>query len=310
MANLIGFTSVDRILAKSYRELKETDLDENDVIEWIGEAMDFMAMPEVQEEAVIFLEVNNFETELPKGFQAVLQIALLDDAIAEHEFNTPGKAVDDSHIPRPDITPIREDSCNPQCYKPYFDMSMNYIEWTTSMNYRKFFTPIRLANHTFFNDIVCKENSMYQDYNSCTEEYTIVGTTERKLRFSFKEGLIALSYIRAAVDPETGYPLVPDSIQHITAISYYIKWKIAEYFSWTRRDGFDGLSDKAEAKWLKYVKQAKNFAKMPKTIDQYQNLLEQTHQLIPNHRRYYNNFGKLGRVENKKFNDPNYRNKY
>ena len=36
-------------------------------------------------------------------------------------------------------------------------------------------------------------------------------------------------------------------------------------------------------------------------------LLEQTHQLIPNHKKYYGFFGKLGRPEGRKFNDPDFR---
>lgn len=304
--NNIGFTTVDRILAKSYRELKETDLDENDVIEWIGEAVDFLAMPEVKEEAVVFLEVKNFEVELPKGFQMVLQLAMLDGPLENIESFAPTYETD---LPRLDVTPIKEDSCEPQCYKPYFDMQIQYIDWVQHPIYQKSFRPIRLANHNFFNDIVCKEKGIYQESRGCQEEYTIVGTIEKKLRLSFKEGVVALSYLRSAIDSETGYPLIPDSIQHITAISYYIRWKLAEYFSWNRVEGFDGLSTKAEQLWLKYAKQAKNFTKMPKTLDQFQNLLEQTHHLIPNHRRYYNHFGNLGRADNTKFRDPDYRNK-
>jgi len=304
MANLIGFTTVDRILAKSYRELKETDLDESDAIEWIGEALDFLSVFEVQEEAVTFLEVKNFEAELPKGFQMVLQVAKMGELPSEENY------VVDNHedLPRLDVTPIKEDDCNTTCYKPYFDMQIQYVDWIQHSLYKQSFKPIRLANHIFFNDIVCKEKGIYEN-NHCDEEYTIVGTTERKLRFSFQEGIVALSYVRAAIDKETGYPLIPDDIRFITAITYYLKWKIAEYFSWSRKEGFDSLADKAEAKWLKYAKQAKNYAKMPKTVDQFQNLLESTHNMIPNHKRYYNHFGNLGRRDKVKFNDPDYRNR-
>ena len=77
-----------------------------------------------------------------------------------------------------------------------------------------------------------------------------------------------------------------------------------EWKSWNNREGAAGLVQDYERKWLKYARQAKNFMKMPKGIDQHQNLLEQSHKLIPRKRTYYGYFGSLGRLENRTFNDP------
>ena len=71
----IQFTTVDRVLAKIHRDLKGINLNESDAIEWIGEALDFLKVPQIQEEAVLFSEVKNHHVELPYGFHMILQVA-------------------------------------------------------------------------------------------------------------------------------------------------------------------------------------------------------------------------------------------
>lgn len=270
------YTSVNNILSKFHRDLRGTDINESDAIEWIGEALEFLKVREIQEEDVDFIKVENYECNVPIGLQTITQIAKDNDSTFKEE----------------DVTDI------PQ--------NLNYNTWTVSNFYQKRFTPVRLANHSFFKSVVCKEKDM-SVYESCNDEYTIVGTVDRKLRFSFKTGVIALAYVRNAIDKETGYPLVPDNISYTTAITYYIKWKIAQRMEWSGREGYSRLAQDSERLWLKYCQQGKNYMKMPKTLDQYQNMLESSHHLIPKHNRYYNYFGNLGRPEQRKFNDPDRR---
>ena len=72
----INYTSVDRIFSKIGRDLKgEDNIDEIDVIEWIGEALEFLKVQQIQEQGVQFVEVKNNEAYLPKGLQMILQIA-------------------------------------------------------------------------------------------------------------------------------------------------------------------------------------------------------------------------------------------
>ena len=76
----------------------------------------------------------------------------------------------------------------------------------------------------FLGSLVAEETSTGL-YNSSSDEYTIAGGfPNMNLRFSFKEGQIALAYLRTVIDPETQYPVIPDDIKFITAITYYIKW--------------------------------------------------------------------------------------
>ena len=311
----LQFTSVDRIISKFHRDLRGTDVNESDMIEWIGEALEFLKVQQIQDQSIAFLEVKDFHAEIPKGFQMVLQIARNNDWKEEKNLYAPCEIVKNLTV-IPEEECVECDTCKDvlitDCngfilngqdivdYRPQFDLKLNYQYWKDSLYYKKQYTSVRLANHTLFNSIVCKEK--IDDCIGCIDEYTIVGTTEKRIRCSFQEGQIAMSYLKNAIDENTGYPLVPDQISYITAISYYIKWKIAEWYSWSGRDGFEQKADKAQQNWTHYVKQAKNWAKMPKSIDDYQDLLEQTHYLIPNHKKYYGFFGNLGKSQELNFN--------
>ena len=280
----LQFTTVDRIFSKLHRELKGTDLNETDVIEWIGEALDHLKVAESQEQAVRFLKVKNNHAEVPKGFQMVLQIARDNEFIVDEEDL---KTIVE-YLPEGTIASSEEDA------------EIDYSTWTNSPVYKDRFTPVRLANSTLFNTLVCKEK--ITDFTKCEDEYTIVGDMEKKLRFSFEEGRVAIAYLKTHMCEETGYPLIPDDIRFITAITYYIKWKIAEWYQWNRREGYDTITQDNERKWKAYARQSKNRAKMPKSLDDYQDLLEQTHYLVPKHKKYYGFFGNLGKAQNLNFN--------
>lgn len=307
----ITYTSINSVISKVSRNLRGTDLNESDIIEWIGEASEFMKVYGSQEEAVAFLEVKDHHAIIPNGFQMVLQIAKHNTWEPQADKCAPKKVVEElCAIDQPGC-----DSCgNPvdtiitDCsgniigaydrdhYMPYYDVRYGFYPWVNSVNYKRDFTPVRLADHTLFNTLVCKEKNQ-RVYTGNENSYTIVGITEKKLRFSFREGYVAMAYLRAAIDDETGYPLIPDNISYIMACVNYVKWQIAEWYSWNGRQGFAGESTKAKEQWLHYAKQAKNYITMPKSLDDYQDLLDQSHYMIPQHKKYYQFFGKIKRYE-------------
>jgi len=297
----LKYVTVDRIFSKLNRDLKGSNLNEGDVIEMIGEALDFLKVPQVLEQSVAFLTVNDYHAALPDGLHMITQIARNNEPTqcACPTTTTTTETVVEEGIPV-DV-PCE---CNFTCPDRILNPDWTYEIWTSSPEYTRNYSVVRLATGTFFNSLVCKEKDESL-YLNCDDEYTIVGLTEKRLRFNFIEGQVAVAYLRNTADPETGYPLVPENISYISAITYYIKWKLAEMYEWAGRDGWAGKADKAEARWLKYVRQAKNYMKMPKTLDQYQNLLEQTHQLIPNHKRYYGFFGNLGKDKPRIYNSLN-----
>lgn len=305
------FTSIQRILSKFHRDLRGSEFNEGDIIEWTGEALEFLRVHGAQEEAVAFLEVKDFQAELPCGFQSVLQLAkninwseesetgvtvdaVVEEALVSCSTCGDGKTLsDNAYYPVPlDNNGIPIIDYDVAYYRPFFNLQWEYSPWTSSAMYTNNFVPIRLSNHTFFNTIVCKELDQ-TPYNKVADEYTIVGTENLALRFNFREGQVALSYLKSATDPKTGYPLIPDNISYITAITYYIKWKLSEREDFLGRENAGARADKAQKLWIKYARQAKNYKKMPKTIDDYQDLLEQSHASFPNFRKYHSFFGKV-----------------
>lgn len=292
MSQRYQFTTVDTILAKYSRDFRGLDISEDDAIEWIGEALGFMKFINASVEKVALLEVKNYQASLPNGLHYIIQIAKNNNVITPLDIE-----VNDSEI----ISPTLEGnvSSTPQALR--FD----FTYWSNS-NKTRGFTPVRLSNHSFFNTLVCTVPELEGLYHSCSDEYTIV---QDELRFSFKEGYVAVAYIGSLIDECTGYPMIPDDESAKAAITYYLGWKVKEQEAWNHRAGSLQLSQLAESKWLKYIKQFRNASKMPSGVDEHQDLLEQSKYLLPNDKRYYGFFGKLGKAENRVFNNPDSRNK-
>lgn len=305
------FVSIDTILAKYYRDFKGVDIEEGDAIEWIGEALGHMKLVQASEEAIAFLEVKNHQADIPKGLHNIIQISRYTKWSPTEKESCSPQVLLEQLSPAVEETPIVV-GCQGELigdyeiayYRPFFDLQYEYMGWLKSATYADF-TPVRLANHSFFNSMVCRLPDEATLYESCTDEYTIV---QDKLRFSFKEGFVAVAYTRQMIDNCTGYPMIPDDESAKAAITYYLGWKIKEREGWNHREGAMQLAERAEDRWLKYIKQFKNKAKMPYGVDEHQNLLEEAHYLIPNHRKYYGYFGKLGRPENRNYVDPDNRN--
>src|SRR5688572_26755336 len=68
------YVSVDRIFSKLVRDVTN-DFSEGDIIEWCGEALEFIGATRLYEEAVAFIEVNNHQCKVPAGNHMVMQIA-------------------------------------------------------------------------------------------------------------------------------------------------------------------------------------------------------------------------------------------
>ena len=297
------FTKIDRVLSKFHRDLKGVHIDENDAIEWIGEALDFLKVRGLQEEDVVVMEVKNYHTLLPLGFHAILQIAKDNFNIEKEEVKETPTKEQTSELPNTRVgSPIPLDDnglpltdVKVAYYRPYVDKINNYNNWTTSVFYKKRFTPVKLSNSTFFNSLVYKEKNHKDIYKDVFDEYTIIGDIDKKIRFSFEKGIVAISYLKNRIDNETGYPLIPDNSSYITALTYYLKWKIAEWYTFIGKKGFINISKENERLWNKYARQAKNHVKMYHTIDDYQTILDRSHMLIHDNKKYYNYFSNVRR---------------
>lgn len=316
MGRKFQYTTLDRVLSKLYRDLGLEEISETDVVEWCGEALNFMETPSILEEAVAFVEIKNHMAELPIGLQSIIQIARnVNWTKDQNKFCPANVLLDTNNIESVDSSagelkaPVPLD-CNGTplsdydlaYYRPYFDLQYEYNGWTDSNYYQQDYVPMRLANHSFFNSLVCPEdeNIYAQDntYDGGLSEYTI---SDNMLKTSFKEGSVAIAYYRQKLDPITGYPMIPEDVSFTTAITKYITMMYMSRMWYMGREGYSDKMQKAEADWQWYCKQASNKAFTLHGVDEHQNLLEQRNHLIPKINRYYGFFGNLGRAEDRSY---------
>jgi hypothetical protein len=293
MSSRYQYTSVDRILAKLDRDVTR-DYNEGDVIEWIGEALEATHSVKSYEEAVIFIEVKNHQCKLPKGLHAIIQIARYNNYSGPQSTAICAQEVLSECNPNFDFGVFRIDTTSISLV-PSFDFKINYSSFVGCGCYKQKFSPVRLTNNSFFNTLVCYDGAT--PYTGNSDEYNVImGDT---LRFSFEEGCIALAYLAQAVDEETGYPLVPDTYSHTTAITWYVRLMMLG-----RREFGSQAWNTADRQWQWYCKQASNIDIIPHGIDEHQNLLAQRSYLLPRQFNYYSYFGNLGKEESRKFNNP------
>lgn len=313
-----SYVSIDRIFNKVSRDLGEGNIKEADIIEWTGEALEFIGAVNRYEEAVAFIDVTNHQCELPKGLHAIIQVARNTrwspqnkDMFCPQQVSTALQTEQESEtvnfVPLDcEGKPITDYEV--AYYRPFFNLQYEYFDWRKSNLYSSCYQPVRLSNHSFFNSLVCKEGNSEELYNTIRDEYTVI--KGQYLRFSFPEGQIALAYLKQMVDEETGFPLIPDHISYTTAIVKYLTLKITERQFYAGREGSQTKVQKAEQDWHWYCKQAGNVDAMIHGEDEHQNYLEQRSYILPRQNRYYGFFGKLSHPEGRKFNDPDSRNRF
>ena len=302
---VIQKTTMDRVFNKLYRDLGLEDISEDDVIEWTGEVLEHIGVVSMLEEHVAFIEVTNHKANLPNNLTSIIQVA------KNSKYTISDKGVCINTVLN-EITsePQSQDSNSTTCnninfmgfapvdcsgtiigdyevayYRPFFDLQYEYYNWSNSILFQQYFVPVRLSNKTFFNSIVCEEDP--QIYLNSRDEYTISGNT---LKLSFKEGQIALAYYSFPLDPDTGYPMIPDEVSVVEAIVSYITYKYMKRMWYLGREGYADKYKQAESDYNWYISQAKNKLFGPYGIDDFQDLLEQNKQLIPNLSRYKNFF--------------------
>lgn len=294
--------SVYQLLSK-FRRDSGFNVEESDFIEWVGEALQAIGTAQSLEECVALIDVKNHECLIPSGLNYIVQIA-----INNCKGVTPVQVVEsvqsDNEAGQPvpldcDGSPLTDYDL--AYYRPYFDLIYEYQGWTSAPIYNQCFTPVRLADHSFFNSIVCQEtvSDLVNLYRSSVYEYTV---RDPYLRFSFKEGQIALSYLRVKVD-DLGFPLVPDHYSVNEAMTRYVRYKLLQkQYDISDAPAVERKYLKAEQDWQWYCGQAGSYLMMPKTIDDMEDLTQQRSYLLPRQYSYYGFFGKLNQFDKKVYN--------
>lgn len=327
---------MDRVFAKLRREGIPID-DEGDIIEWTGEALAHIGAIPYYEEAISFIEVRNHQAPLPNGFHQLVQLARNNCWQPNSEDNlcpatvmnavcsspgsgggcgSPGNPCPPNSMPIPlDCKGMPMQTYELAYYRPYFDLQAEYYVFGNTAMYAKCFTQIRLATSSFGlplkppgreNDAIYGQDGSTYNTGVNRDEYIMVN--KEILRFTFRSGHVAIGYLRNPIDDTTGYPLVPDEVSYLEAVTSYIAWQRARREFRQGREGSAGRLDRAERDWQWYCKQAGSKDMMIYGVDEHQNFYDSRTRLIPNDRQYYSFFGKMSRPEGRKFDDPDYRN--
>lgn len=297
----VEYLSVNNIIAAVHRDLGYDELSEADLIEWIGEGLQYMLAPQAYKEELVFIEVEQHKAVIPQGLRYIVQMARMDctkDTIVEEDNDLPDAEEVDSkyELVFPKIL-----DCTGQVIGNYkvawtrrttIDHDLKYFGWNSTKIFRDCFKPIKLSNHTFFKTVVCEEKNR-QLYHGCNDEYTI---DSPYLLFSFEEGTVALVYQKLKLDDD-GYPMVPEGTQYRNALIAYIRYKLARREMDMNTQGAVTKVQFADRDWQHYCMQAKNHSMKLKGPDEHQNMQEQRGYLLPRQYRYYGWYGSLSQPE-------------
>jgi|TARA_R110000822_G_scaffold16329_7_gene55715 hypothetical protein len=297
----VKLTSIERVISGIYRDLKPVvELNENDMIEWAGEALEHIGAYPQLEEKVANLTVSDHRVLVPSGLKDIVQIA--------YKY-TEGTSTSTAMLTTADncITcddPCGETACrscatvcedagtliaNAQLFLEYYKPNTFRATGYYYDNYR----PLRKASGPFTAPYTSDCTDCTGISPTCEDEYRLDWPY---IKTSFKQGHVCIAYVGQPLD-ERGFPMIPDEVSYIEAIKRYITYKV-KYSEFLQGHLPGNIYMKLEDDWHWYCKQARNKMTMPKSVDDLQNLKDQHIRLLPKPNRYHRFFGHLHSAEN------------
>ena len=264
------FTNVARIIAKFKRDVDSDKLTKNDIIEWIGEAMEFLQVDGLYENTVDFVLVKGGYAQIPMGLYQLNMIAkdnswtgcesICTKEYIEEVVGDSGKCEYKQGIQLNCYNQFKESE-----YVAYFRPSVR-IAFNEALDFltknrriQQRFGPLRPTNNMMYQGISCNP-----ELGSANGEYSV--QSDGRIKFGFDEGQVAISYVKVATD-KNGYPLIPDNQSFVTAVTAYITFKVTEGQFYNYVPNSLSRYVRAEAQWQWYCRQAKNEALMPDVND-------------------------------------------
>ena len=299
MSKQLAYLTIDGLMDKLSRNIPSTfKLEEDDVIEWSGEALQGIGAYNELVDRVYFLPVKNFKCVIPAHSKYIIQISrnnLTQSSSYRQNLCAINEVLQEEAVDDVDIPVLLDCKGTPVTdydvayYRPYFSLDWDYGKWISSNAFRRHWTPIRPSQHSFFD--VCSIDDLL--YVNSVDEYKLEAPF---IKFSFQEGMVAVAVASVKLD-DTGYPMIPDNYSYYTAISKYILLRLTEKDFYANREGSAPRYQKAEADWQFYCQQASNESMMPSTIDEQETLRTSRMYLLPRTNQVNNFFGNLGTEE-------------
>lgn len=296
------YTNIGNIISR-LKLGPQNDMASGDIIEWIGQVVDRVSIGCSYDNSVLFLVVNNHKASLPPGVRDIRQIAKYNyNGSLANLLNLKGKGV----CPKIVYDEIIKDEENKKvtCCSSvgktdvklinhsvrYFEIGNILKEWQETEYYKSNFQPVYLTQNTMFNALNCIEGTNIEMNTTSRLEYNVKDTN---IITSFKEGIIAVSVYRIALD-DTGFPRIPYSEYVEAAIEYYVKYKYNEAkqeANYTTKSG--NLVKYNYEMFIDNLAMAKSVFKSRQKLDQLENFNQSNIRLLPNKYTYGNFFSDL-----------------
>jgi hypothetical protein len=297
----VQLVSIERVLAGLYRDLKPIiELNENDMIEWTGEALEFIGAYTQLIEKVVNLKIEDYKVLVPSGLKNIVQIAYkhtegnpttttamlttADKCITCDDPCAPGACSSCASVCATSAQLVANAELFLQYYKPNSFRATNY--------YYDHYRPLTRATGPFSKAATSGCTSCTDISPGCVHEYSLDWPY---IQTSFKTGYICVAYVSQPLD-DRGWPMIPDEVSYIEAIKRYITYKV-KYAEFLQGHLPGNIFTKLEDDWHWYCQQARNKANMPKDIDTLENLRKQHIRLLPKVQRYDRFFGNLSTRE-------------
>lgn len=263
----LRYIPIGSVISDIYRDTGIDTIPENDMVEWICNAMEHMWTRRFFSVSTFFMDVENYSCPIPEGAVEVLQIA-------KHNNIDCCKSIHNGLYFKPYCNDCEGIPMERKCEcedRNYVEANLHGSNWGWFFpvfwyhpdgKIRRPWTPVRVSGNNFF-------GLGREDGKACSPrfEYAIA---DGKILFSFDKGFVAISCLCPAVD-SSGMPLVPDNISAREAIVRYVLMKYMQRMWYLGRDGYADKWQKAEIDWHWYLKQFKTKLKMP-SEDEYRSL--------------------------------------
>lgn len=247
----------------------------DDAIEWIGEALEHIGSAPQLEKKTCVISLKNHKAALPNDLYYINQVAFnqtSEGAIIENQMDSLLDKLDDI-INGGLATGYTVNEINARVH-----VLENQLINSSGL------TVLTKCTTNFPENVDCPD--CINDNNVVQQCYYIEAD---KIKTSFNEGRVCLSYMAFPIDDEC-YPLVPDDISFKEAMFWYVYKKM---LLGNMNPSVNGIGyEYADMQWKYYCTQARNNANYP-DIDQYESFLDQWVRLIPNINRHSEGFGNL-----------------
>ena len=305
----MALVGIERVISSVYRDLRpKTQLEESDLVEWAGEALEQIGAYTQYTEAVEYITVADYRALIPCGLHKIVRLAYKytpgdpcgcafkitssDSTSSTCTCTTCGGC--DTTDPCADLETTSESVLVTQT-KQLIDYHLTY-RFSRTSSYFKEWKPMRLATSNYAKAKTAHCANCINLSNTCDAEYSV---DHPYIKTSFQNGHICLAYIKQPLD-DRNLPLIPDQVSYIEAIKRYLIMKIS-YSDFIKGAIHPNIFAKLEDDWHWYCAQARNKANMPDNIDKLQNMVDRHVRLIPYRSGYYGFFGNVNNAEQLRF---------